>query len=60
MADQQIDKKQRAEAIKQLTNNGRKRKVVNDLNRMMSNNETLGMLNALFAACAPKQDTEKK
>ncbi|HBI01745.1 MAG TPA: hypothetical protein DDY18_09015 [Flavobacterium sp.] len=59
MAVQQIDKKQRAEAIKQLTNNGKKRKVVRDLNHMMSNDETLGILNALFAACAPKQDTIK-
>ena len=56
----QIDKNVRAEQIKQITQNGKKRKVVNDIARLLSDKETNGMMNALFAACAPKQDTVKK
>lgn len=46
-----IDKCKRARAIKQLTDNGRKKKVVRDLHRLMSDGETLLILNALFEVC---------
>ena len=51
----QLSRASRAKAIKHLTNNGRKRKVVSDLERMMSDEETLKILNALFKACEEKE-----
>lgn len=46
-----IDASKRARAIKQLTDNGRKKKAVRDLHRLMSDRETLLILNALFEVC---------
>lgn len=46
-----IDRAKRAKAIKQLTDNGRKKRVVQDLHRLMADRETLLILNALFEVC---------
>ena len=43
-------KKARAQAIKTLTNNGKNRKLVRDIERLLADDETRGMMNALFAA----------
>jgi hypothetical protein len=46
----QIDKKVRAKALKDLTKNGKNRYMIAQLDRLMSDKETLEILNALFAA----------
>ena len=45
-----IDKKVRAKAIRDLTNNGKNRTMVRKLENLMENPETLAILNALFAS----------
>lgn len=54
-------KKARAESIKLLTNNGKNRIMVNKLEQMMKDRETLEILNALFLATSgEKAKYEKK
>ena len=47
-----MDKKLRGEEIKKLTNNGKNRTMVKKIERLMADEETLKIMNALFAACA--------
>jgi len=46
----QIDKKIRAKAIKDLTNNGKNRTMLRKIESLMKDEEALMMLNALFMA----------
>jgi hypothetical protein len=48
-------KKARGEALKFLTNNGQNRRAVKKLEQMMSDKETLEILNALFVATGGKK-----
>lgn len=50
MKQKQIDKQLRAKAIKDLTDNGKKRIILKKLENFMENPENLAILNALFAA----------
>lgn len=43
-----IDASKRGKALKHLTNNGRNKRMAHQLHKLMSNEETLQILNALF------------
>lgn len=52
----QIDKDQRSQVIKSLTKNGKDRQITRNIEKLMSDEETLEIMNALFASL----DSNKK
>jgi hypothetical protein len=56
LVNKQIDKAVRAQKIKELTNNGKNRTMVRNLDNLMRDPETLAILNALFASTQQKEE----
>ncbi len=50
-----IDKAVRAQKIKELTSNGKNRRMVRRIEKLMEDPETCAMMNALFAATSGKK-----
>lgn len=55
-----IDKSVRAKAIKDLTQNGRNRTRLRQINNLMEDPDTLAILNALFASTQAQEDKNEQ